>query len=119
MQLAIGVMQRQIEHRATDQRGQPGHGFATVASLLVKFSKETGQNGFLKFVTDFQRVARAGEARPGFRQPDTEFFECRVAFVVRNFAGPNPLHAKGRLAPAFGRFAASIHDHQASARTRD
>jgi hypothetical protein len=114
---AVGVMKRYIEQTTGHQRPQPRHGFA--APFCIELVQQPGQHLLLKVVSDLHRMPVLGVFRPTLRQPDGELFEGVVTHFVGYAAGPDPLHAQRRLAPAHGLAPLSIDDLEDATRARD
>ena len=116
MQLPESVMQREVEDRKADQRGEQRHRLnCAVIKLLEQFWKRV----FLKVRPNFKRVPAPLEVRQLSRDQGGKRLQPLMPFRVGLLARPDPLHAQRRFAPALGVLAVSIFHRHARARDRD
>src|SRR6185503_14601557 len=72
-QLPVSVMQREVEHRATNERGQPGHWLGL--GSRIQTLEQLRQNMILKILPHLHRMSAALKLRPFARQQFAEFLE--------------------------------------------
>ena len=67
MQLTVGIMHREVERRAANQRRQPRHWLLAPAMTLVEPLEPAPQHRLLKVVAQFKRMTPRTYARPQLR----------------------------------------------------
>ena len=115
---AVGVVQGEVERRAADQRGQPGHRLARPAPSRLSSAQQRGAATRWRnaWPTSIGWPAPCPNRTHARGEPQRELLQRAVALLVGQRARPDPLHAERRLAPALARPAPPILDIEADPR---
>ena len=108
-QMPVGVVERNVEGGKTHERRQERHRFCQ-RHFPVRFLQNQRQDLFLKILAHLHRMPALAKTRPAAGNPPAEIAHPIQTRTVGQRAGPDPLDAQRRLAPAFGALAVPAPD---------
>jgi len=97
--VCVGVVERDIEGGAAEERGEVGQVIAD-GEAGVEGASESGEHLLLEVMAYFHCVARGVKGCPCSGKLDAEILEGLMSGLVGQFAWPDPLNAEGCFAPA-------------------
>ena len=99
MRNSVGIVEGDVEGGEGHQRRQPGHP-GRFRAIAIELREGVLQGGFLEVVADLDGMPGPAESGEGSRHGPHEGEEGLEAFLIRQRARPDPLHAERRLSPA-------------------
>ena len=114
MGIPVGIVQGEVEGRATNQRGK-GRNNDAFGQRRVKFLEQCWHHLLQKLMANLHGVAADRIRGVGLREHIAEILQSLEADIIGHRRGPNPLYAQRGFTPPFGPGAIGLLDRDADA----